>query len=398
MIIFSSGTILGSIIYGKFFQILLVISCLPLYLSLLKSRKSLLVLLITVVFFTTVNYINYAESLKDLLFYVVRFCNIYVACIYFYKNKIPVFVIMADIIIAISFYSIFTYLFFDCLHLLPSSLVQLDESIGYYNNYLNFHFHNQSIEVRDLMIERNNSIFWEPGVYQVYINYALMIQIFFRKSSVYFVIILLIISVFTTFSTTGIILSILLFVIKFVLENEKQSLVKKALISLSFPLIIFFNFLIFRLILNEKFMSGDGFSASVRTNDAILQLTLFFERPIFGWGYLNGKAFESVAGYVQYSNSITALLYQQGIFGILIYSVAFLSFLNLVYQKYDFQKSFAVLIFIVFTYIGEPLLYVNFINVFICFGILGIFVNIKIENLFHCYSLGDVERFSMPHC
>lgn len=78
---------------------------------------------------------------------------------------------------------------------------------------------------------RNSSIFWEPGAFAVYICLALYIELFEKKNPSLIKVIVFIISVFTTFSTTGYIGVILLMII-YVGYNKNRINIKTYYVSL----------------------------------------------------------------------------------------------------------------------------------------------------------------------
>jgi hypothetical protein len=72
-------------------------------------------------------------------------------------------------------------------------------------------------------LQRNCGPFWEPGMFAVFINIALLINLYINKASLFSrVNIVLIIALITTLSTTGIIVLFLIIISKFILDKRVE--------------------------------------------------------------------------------------------------------------------------------------------------------------------------------
>lgn len=227
-------------------------------------------------------------------------------------------------------------------------------------------------------VQRNHGPFWEPGVFQVYLIFALLISIF--QSSVKTLwrdVILFGTTIITTFSTTGYItFCIALLCIVFVRENELGGKWKIAIAS-GFLIVIGFwafgeqlyNFVFYKL--GEEGVDNGSYISrlvSVRGN-----IALALKNPILGVGYSNSnKILNSL-----YSNVYDKMVHQTNTlmnyfasFGLII--GAFFSFMWLrVARKLAKYKKMYILVFatIILSLSGENMISSICINVFMFYGL-----------------------------
>lgn len=155
---------------------------------------------------------------------------------------------------------------------------------------------------RDLI--RNQSIFWEPGAFQTFIILALLLE-YSQEQTHKAIIIILIATLITTFSTTGYIsLIILLFWFYFV-EGKKASGKLKAsmvLVAVGSVFIYFLGDFLLDTSTNSAFgkliyayengfnkNNGEITSAGVRYFAFVKPIAVFWEYPILGCGFDNLK-------------------------------------------------------------------------------------------------------------
>ena len=133
---------------------------------------------------------------------------------------------------------------------------------------------------------RNQGIFWEPGVLSVFLNILLFVYLFIKPNISRAI--LVFIMVFTTFSTTGLVLSVLQFIVKY---NKKIRSNFAALFIGVAALLVLIPVLIGNI--NDK-VSGDGqASFFLRSFDLLISLQIVSENPIKGIG-LGGEVYKKV--------------------------------------------------------------------------------------------------------
>jgi hypothetical protein len=155
-------------------------------------------------------------------------------------------------------------------------------------------------------INSNFGLFWEPGVFQTFINLALYFQLFVLKDLNIRRIIVFMITIFTTFSTTGYLSAFLLFAIYLITNNEKAKSTKRKrrkLLSVVIILMIVgaisfsmlpsnINFKVFgklEAIVNPNLTSHNiAYRSTTARMDAIkIPIINFVKSPLWGRGFKN---------------------------------------------------------------------------------------------------------------
>lgn len=142
---------------------------------------------------------------------------------------------------------------------------------------------------------RNYSVFSEPGVFQFYINIALIFELWFIKDYKHKTlrITILIITLITTFSTAGILVGFLI-ILAFVIQKKERKVYKGNIrwVVLVLSLIsvgCYIWFPKFTFIIDGLFVKlSGGASLNSRAGSFSAYLWAWFEKPIVGWGYEAG--------------------------------------------------------------------------------------------------------------
>lgn len=205
--------------------------------------------------------------------------------------------VYVDIIVFLGVYSVLVLLFKPIIHNIPviifprfnniASLPIINARFSYIVNATNYY--------------RNFGIFREPGVYQVFLNIALMFELFYKNEKPEPIkLIILYITIISTFSTPGYIASLILtfayvlFETKTLKIPEMRKNKKKILLILGVILIA--NLTLYHL--NDSFnknfsgafdkLESQGSSYSIRTIGLISNIMVWIKSPIFGNGIANG--------------------------------------------------------------------------------------------------------------
>ena len=125
---------------------------------------------------------------------------------------------------------------------------------------------------------RNQGLFWEPGVLQVFLNIFLFLELFIIKKNKLWVL-LAVFAILTTYSTTGITILLIqiAYYIKYELKNSK--ILIPFVLLISFPI-----YLIFANNLEEKIAGEKEGSFQKRYFDLIQPLFIAIQNPITGIG------------------------------------------------------------------------------------------------------------------
>ena len=149
---------------------------------------------------------------------------------------------------------------------------------------------------------RNMGLFWEPGAFQTFVNIALLFEILKKEINIK-IIVVFIMTIITTYSTTGY-LALILVLGLLIIKKGKNPKIQGAIIAiiLALVILIYFNqdFLfssalsngqstVFGKLLNFDIYSGEtnSASASVRYNAIFKPIEVFLKSPIWGNGYDN---------------------------------------------------------------------------------------------------------------
>lgn len=255
---------------------------------------------------------------------------------------------------------VFTYLglvnFFliNCLPMLFS--VRVAESGFSVNTFIYiFNFHSY-IQIGPLAILRNQGAFWEPGVFQIQMNLLVYLLLIEKKESLGKAI-LPMIMVFSTFSTTGLLVMSLIILFKICGKRTSSSYKEKIwilLLAVALAPFVYNN-------LKEKLTGDINDSAAARTYDLYMGLDIIGRNPIWGIGpdkekYLTQTQDISIGFYDDNdiniergnTNTIVSLMCYLG--------VPFsLFFLGLLYNQTIFSNKKQFFIILMILLFSEPL-------------------------------------------
>lgn len=323
-----------------------------------------------------INHIIHPNTTINFIFFIARVYCILSIVLIFIEKDIDFMEILSNIIWFLSVISIIFYVLIGILNFnIPY------QSIVYngieHRNYLYLFFINQYLYFDGITIVRNSSIFCEPGMFQIFVNFSLIYEIILREKIRRPRVILLIFTVISTTSTTGLIILICTLSVKILsikIINKNIKVLKSYLIG---TIIIFVYISIEMIIISKK--SNAVMSFSARSDDLLKGLELFFMHPIKGWGFINYDIYNWYANTtIGNSNGIISLMYQIGILGIIIYLYLSINLYKFMYIKYKSKiYSLYFIIFIMICNFTQPIIYSNFTLLFILVGIIKAKVKIR---------------------
>ncbi len=266
-------------------------------------QMNLLIFIFILLNITTTVLVN-EEGFKQLiittsLFFVAFIYSGYYSFRYFIEKYIKV----------IFFLSVFSLIIYFLALFLPELIMKLPKS----HNSVGIIAYDAifSTIIIDGYLIRNQSIFWEPGAFQTYINLALIFNLFFFKENHIRNLFVFGVALFTTYSTTGYIVGLVI-IFAFLLDslsiNSKKSHRRKismicVIITLLIAGIIFYD----SLPNNAKYQlfgkvsvyleTGDRSSTSIRIDAIKIPIQKFLENPIFGNGSLRMVEIAKEYGY-----------------------------------------------------------------------------------------------------
>ena len=159
--------------------------------------------------------------------------------------------------------------------------------IRYSQSYHNIQYITQNINLAGRFLIRNTSIFTEAPMYAFILSIALLIQLFKVDNLNKIKIGILLITIFTTFSTIGIVFALGLVIIKYLLNKPKNK-IRVLIKSTIFPIVVIIAssiasiFIISKI--NETSVSGIT-SYSVRLNDFKVGFDVWKDYKFVGIGF-----------------------------------------------------------------------------------------------------------------
>ena len=195
---------------------------------------------------------------------------------------------------------------------------------------------------------RLQSIFWEPGVYAVYLILAIYYYSFYKKRINFGIVFLLIVCLCLTQSTTGLMLGVL--IIAAVLVRSIKSSQERWLIAL--PLIAIALGIAFLFLIAKK--NSGSHSFGLRMYDFIRSAEIWMQHFLFGTGYNNVSLFLAEGSYGN-SNGLMAWCMTMGFVG--LFAILFPFIANCFYYKGDkrLRQIIETLLFLILN-ATEPLI------------------------------------------
>lgn len=235
---------------------------------------------------------------------------------------------LVNVVVIYALISLFFYFFGTCIHLIPdsgrTSVVwgTWTESIRTFHN---IYYESQFLNLNDMiLIPRNCGIYPEGPMYNFVLCMALASELFISKKVHYWKCIVLIITIITTFSTTGYLFLIIatIFYIANIIFSKKENSIHK----LAFLLLAFLGVLVMLGILIQKLETPSGAgSVDVRSDHLIACFKAWLESPINGVGFDN---LEAVLSYAQFKQGMSmGIAYLIACGGILLSSLLFVPYI-----------------------------------------------------------------------
>lgn len=181
-------------------------------------------------------------------------------------------------------------------------------------------------------IERNNSIFYEPGAYQAFLNAGFFLLFFvnmkfsLKRQRVY--ILILLVTLFTTYSTTGFLIFAIIFSLFLMKSSVMTASGKMILVGVMFSVVIIFaaqfQDVVTKKIIDYVDVEDITDSSNLRSMDALVDIEII-KRHVFGVGYDKYTAVFSSIGQVglgsSSSNGITKTFAVYGLpFGLFLFA------------------------------------------------------------------------------
>ena len=295
------------------------------------------------------------DGILAFIFNIILLLPIFwIVCRVFYLNNRLVYLLhkYSDIVFIIASISLFFLLAGSLLDIIePNSYltsIWADEDGRLINGYYYLYFETQKINLLGFEGWRNTSIFVEGPIFNIVLLVAFVNLLFLdkrSKKSINIKALIILVSIFSVLSTTGIFLSIFILLYKFYFRNKLTRKRIRLLLSLS-PVLLYATILFLYNLALDKAQTG---SASMRVDDIHAGIIAWLDSPIVGNGYTHLEAIfkymnMSIRPNTGYSNGILSTLVQGGITLFLIY---FLPFILLFIKKGRDMKFVIIMWFVI---------------------------------------------------
>lgn len=264
-------------------------------------------------FYFFINLLLYPSSWFNLLYRCIMFILLLLDFDFWCRKQLNWKEAFYRVVIVIAIISLSFYFIVNIVKIpLVYTTIIGDSNVPYRNYYGLYFFYGNPNK-----LVRLSGLFWEPGVYQIYLNLALFYYILSAKRKP-IELALILMNIILTFSSTGMAITCILLAYMFVSSN-KMSMRNKLIISL--PVLITALIAIWQVVGEKIELTSASGSFYIRSLDFQLGLKLFKENFFLGTGFLNTDVFKSLNTYnltgpKGSSNGFITWCYTTGILGI----------------------------------------------------------------------------------
>lgn len=353
LIIFQSGSVYAATDHETtlFYVTRLLMIVLPIMIVLINGMyklKQAIMLFAGLQLAALVNLLLYPAEFIILEYKLILLILFYLLFAYCHQHNLNIMEHMYKLLFFIVVITLLIYIPVGIFKLdIPYTIFEGADSSIAYRNYFGIYF-----TYSTKMIPRISGFFWEPGVYEIYLNLLLFLYIVLKKRSKLQLFIVLI-SIILCQSTLGWIIGLVLVGYKIIngkWYNKHSKAILIATISLAVLCIAGSVFVAKKV---ETNIIGDSYY--MRMLDIYSAFKTFAQNPVFGVGYGNVNAFTTISNTLKgSSNGFLSWLYMTGAFGMLVVLYPFI--INSVkYQKLTKSLEWWLFTVIVILFnIGEP--------------------------------------------
>lgn len=224
---------------------------------------------------------------------------------------------LADIVVVLAAVSLFCYVFGTCLGILPGAR----ETTYFWasetrtcTTYFHLYYEAQTADIFGLHLVRNCGIFTEAPGFAVFLITALATEVFLRQKPRIWRLILLCVTVVTTYSTKALLLAVAVFGLHYLITTPRTILWRRFKLVVV-PVVCVAVAAVAVVLLKDK-MNTDSFY--IRLDDLFASLKAWRTSPLFGTGYYNDDSIIAQFAYERPNNGLSmglpVLLAQGGLF------------------------------------------------------------------------------------
>jgi hypothetical protein len=271
----------------------------------------------------------------------------------------------------VMFHSLITFIVYP---LISGSLSLISNNHYECSTFLNIFFYipeKYSFNFIGLNLVRNQGIFWEPGVLQIFLNFLLFLSLFVRKFN-FKIVVLTTLAILSTLSTTGLFVMMIQFVFYSI------NVLKKNFFLLPIFIVGFLGlYSITSLNITNKIVGDGSTSFQIRFFDLVQPVLIAFDHPLTGVG-LDDQQYIEVRSRVDYDfwiSSISINTIEKGATNSIMFFLATAGFpatillLWMIYRQTIIEKNKKLFFtLIIFSLMTEPLLLKPFFFIFVISG------------------------------
>jgi len=274
-----------------------------------KAREinSILLTSVTILFLFSINYIFAisAQTINKYAYYLTVCAVSMLTLLYFRNKEKDIFINKLYFILKIILFhaglNFFAYFF------IKNDLSTISSVNNDYETFLNIFFYVPKkclISVFGLEFCRNQGLFWEPGILQAFLNSLFFLEAFIIKRSKTLLLVIVLV-IFTTYSTTGLAILLLQGLVYVYNEFKKNKLLFLLIVSALIPI-----YLILQVNVQDKVQGEKEASFQKRFFDLTQPFYIALENPITGIG-LDAEQFQKFREEFYFTSPTLNYIYNQ---------------------------------------------------------------------------------------
>ena len=314
------------------------------------SKQVIIIALMIFMYCLTYFIIQYESISKEV--YICIIIGFPLLLIMFYNLRLmqmeyELFYCIEWVMLRLSVISLFFWLFGQISGLVHTNMSVVSNwgRIRTWEGYYGLHFATNYSNSLGNGLPINSGLFSEGPMFCLWLCISLATELFLREKYSKPRVALLIITIATTLSTTGVLFVALSFGLKYLEYMKGRVSIWKVVLTFLLILLLPVAVVALQQVIMLKMNTS---SYSIRYRDYIAGYLLFREHPIFGSGYGNIMSLQkyvllSTAGNVGFSNTVTAILGTGGLWNFIIYLASIVIPLGGRGKKDQHIKSFFIL-------------------------------------------------------
>lgn len=254
--------------------------------------------------------INLSISINVFMFFLLKFIFFVFFALFASKRNISILEVVGNIVLIIAAYSLIMYILIYGMRMSLPHITYFEHGINYdsYFLFITTDHPNFQLTIGKFQIYRLMSFFWEPGVYQIYLCYALFYFLYCKVKKSTYAIIVLIINIMLTASATGVCVAI--FMLGHIIMQKIGKDRKTIFFVIASALIAFLSM---AYVWITKMQTSSYFT---RMNDFMVGLRVLKEHWLVGSGFQNYTEYIIVRGINRgSSNGLMSWFSSMGLLG-----------------------------------------------------------------------------------